>query len=327
MKRRAFISLLGGAAAWPLAANAQQQTMPVIGFLHTTSPDTNAERLRAFRRGLKDAGFVEGENVTVEYRWAEGQFGRLPVLAADLARRNVAVIAATGGSPAALAAKAATATIPIVFGIFDDPVRLGIVASLARPGGNVTGVNFFNVELAAKRLELLHELVPSAKRVAVFINPADATNAESQLSALNRAAATLALRLQVLKASSSGEIDAAFAQLARERPDALFVGSGAFFLSRRIQLVHLVTRHALVATYSSRDYAVAGGLLTYGTAVTDAYHQVGVYAGRILKGVKPAELPVMQSTKFELVINRQTAKTLGIDVPPTLLARADEVIE
>ena len=315
MKRRAFISLLGGAAAWPLAANAQQQTMPVIGFLHTTSPDTNAERLRAFRRGLKDAGFVEGENVTVEYRWAEGQFGRLPVLAADLARRNVAVIAATGGSPAALAAKAATATIPIVFGIFDDPVRLGIVASLARPGGNVTGVNFFNVELAAKRLELLHELVPSAKRVAVFINPADATNAESQLSALNRAAATLALRLQVLKASSSGEID------------ALFVGSGAFFLSRRIQLVHLATRHALVATYSSRDYAVAGGLLTYGTAVTDAYHQVGVYAGRILKGVKPAELPVMQSTKFELVINRQTAKTLGIDVPPTLLARADEVIE
>jgi putative ABC transport system substrate-binding protein len=327
MRRREFITLLGGAAAWPLAARAQQPAMPVIGFLHTTSPDTNSERLRAFRRGLKDAGFVEGENVTVEYRWAEGQFDRLPVLAADLVRRNVAVIAATGGSPAALAAKAATATIPIVFGIFDDPVRLGIVASLARPGRNVTGVNFFNVELAAKRLELLHELVPSAKRVAVLINPADATNAESQLSALNGAAATLALSLQVLKASSSGEIDAAFAQLARERPDALFVGSGAFFLSRRIQLVHLVTRHALVATYSSRDYAVAGGLLTYGTAVTDAYHQVGVYAGRILKGVKPAELPVMQSTKFELVINRQTAKTLGIDVPPTLLARADEVIE
>jgi len=209
VRRREFIALLGGAAAtWPLAARAQQPAMPVIGFLHTTSPDTNAERLRAFRRGLKDAGFVEGENVTVEYRWAEGQFDRLPVLAADLVRRNVAVIAATGGSPAALAAKAATATIPIVFGIFDDPVRLGIVASLARPGGNVTGVNFFNVELAAKRLELLHELVPSAKRVAVFINPADATNAESQLSALNRAAATLALRLQVLKASSSGEIDA-----------------------------------------------------------------------------------------------------------------------
>jgi len=327
MKRRDFISLVGGTAAWPLAARGQQAAMPVIGFLHTTSPDTNADRLRAFRRGLKDAGFAEGENVTVEYRWAEGRFDRLPALAADLARRNVAVIAATGGSPAALAAKAATATIPIVFGIFDDPVRLGLVASLARPGGNATGVNFFNVELAAKRLELLHELVPSAKRVAVLINPADATNAESQLSALNSAAATLALRLQVLKASSSGEIDAAFAQLARERPDALFVGSGAFFLSRRIQLVHLVTRHALVATYSSRDYAVAGGLLTYGTAVTDAYHQVGVYAGRILKGVKPAELPVMQSTKFELVINRQTAKTLGIDVPPTLLARADEVIE
>jgi putative tryptophan/tyrosine transport system substrate-binding protein len=276
MRRRELITLFGGAApVWPLAARAQQPAMPVIGFLHTTSPDTNAERLRAFRRGLKDAGFLEGENVTVEYRWAEGQFDRLPLLAADLVRRNVAVIAATGGSPTALAAKAATATIPIVFGIFDDPVRLGLVASLARPGGNATGVNFFNVELAAKRLELLHELVPAATRVAVLINPADASNAESQLSALNAAAATLALRLQVLKASSSDEIDAAFAQLARERPDALFVGSGAFFLSRRIQLVHLVTRHALVATYSSRDYAVAGGLLTYGTAVTDAYHQVG----------------------------------------------------
>jgi putative tryptophan/tyrosine transport system substrate-binding protein len=301
--------------------------MPVIGFLHTTSPDTNADRLRAFRRGLKDAGFAEGENVTVEYRWAEGQFDRLPALAADLVRRNVAVIAATGGSPAALAAKSATATVPIVFSIFDDPVRLGLVASLARPGGNATGVNFFNVELAAKRLELLHELVPAATRVAVLINPADVTNAEGQLSALNVAAPTLGLRLQVLKASSSGEIDAAFAQLARERPDGLFVGSGAFFLSRRVQLAHLVTRHALVATYSSRDYAVAGGLLTYGASVTDAYHQVGVYAGRILKGTKPPELPVMQSAKFELVINRQTAKTLDIDVPATLLARADEVIE
>jgi putative tryptophan/tyrosine transport system substrate-binding protein len=328
MRRREFIALLGGAAAaWPLATHAQQPALPVVGFLHTTTPDTNAERLRAFRRGLKDAGFTEGENVAVEYRWAEGQFDRLPALAADLVRRNVAVIAATGGSPAALAAKATTATIPIVFGVFDDPVRLGLVASLARPGGNATGVNFFNVELAAKRLQLLHELVPAATQVAVLVNPADATNAEAQLSALAAAAAALGLRLQVLKASSSDEIDVAFAQFARERPDALFVGSGAFYLSRRVQLVHLVTRHALVATYSARDYAVVGGLMTYGAAVTDAYYQVGVYAGRILKGVKTAELPVVQSTKFELVINRQTAKTLGIEVPPMLLARADEVIE
>jgi putative ABC transport system substrate-binding protein len=325
--RREFITLLGGAASWPLAARAQQTAMPVIGFLHTTTPDTNAERLRAFRRGLKDAGFAEGENVAVEYRWAEGQFDRLPALAADLVRRNVAVIAATGGSPAALAAKAATPTIPIVFGVFEDPVRLGLVASLARPSGNATGVNFFNVELAAKRLQLLHELAPTATRVAVLVNPADATNAESQLTALDTAAATLGLKLQIFKASSSGEIDIAFTKLVRERPEALFLGPGAFYLSRRVQLVHLATRHALVAAYSSRDYAQAGGLLSYGAAVTDAYQQVGLYVGRILKGIKPAELPVVQSTKFELVINRQTAKTFGLEVPPSLIARADEVIE
>jgi putative ABC transport system substrate-binding protein len=328
LKRRNFIRLLGGAAAaWPMAARAQQPGMPAIGFLHTTSPDTNADRLRAFRRGLKDVGFVEGANVIVEYRWAEGQFDRLPALATDLVRRNVALIAATGGSPAALAAKAATATIPIIFSIFDDPVRLGLVASLARPGGNATGVNFFNVELAAKRLELLHELVPAATRVAVLINPADATNAESQLSALNVAAPTLGLRLQVLKASSSGEIDAAFTQLARERPDALFVGSGAFFLSRRVQLVNLTVRHVIPAAFSARDFAEAGGLLSYTSNILDAYRQVGVYAGRILKGAKPADLPVVQSTKFELVINQQTARMLGVTVPPTLLSIADEVIE
>ena len=328
MKRRDFITLFGVvAAAGPLAARAQQPAMPVVGFLHTTTPDANAERLRAFRRGLKDAGFAEGENVAVEYRWAEGQFDRLPALAADLVHRNVAVIAATGGSPTALAAKAATPTIPIVFGVFEDPVRLGLVASLARPSGNATGVNFFNIELAAKRLQLLHELAPTATRVAVLVNPADATNAESQLTALDTAAATIGLKLQIFKASSSGEIDIAFTQLVRERSEALFVGSGAFYLSRRVQLVHLATRHALVAAYSTRDYAQAGGLLSYGAAVADAYQQVGLYVGRILKGIKPAELPVVQATKFELVINRQTAKTFGLEVPAALLARADEVIE
>jgi putative ABC transport system substrate-binding protein len=328
MRRREFITLLGGTTvAWPLSARAQQPAMPVVGFLHTTSPDTNADRLRAFRRGLKDAGFAEGENVAIEYRWADGQFDRLPELAADLVRRNVAVIAATGGTPAALAAKAATSTIPIVFGVFEDPVRLGLVASLARPASNATGINFLNIELAAKRLELLHELVPAATRVAVLVNPADATNAESQSRAVEAAARTLGLHLQFIRATSSHEIDAAFAPFVRERPEALFVGSGAFFLSRRVQLVHLATRYALPAAYSSRDFVEAGGLLSYGATIAEAYHQVGVYTGRILKGVKPAELPVVQSAKFELAINHQTARTLGLTVPSTLLARADEVIE
>jgi putative ABC transport system substrate-binding protein len=327
MNRRAFISLLGGAASWPLVAGAQQPGMPVVGFLHTTSPDTNADNLRAFRQGLKDHGYSEGENVAIEYRWADGRFDRLPALAAELVGRRVAVIAAAGGTPSALAAKAATTLIPTLFGVFEDPVKLGLVTNLARPGGNLTGINFFSIELAAKRLQLLHELVPGTARVAVLVNPDDATTAESHLRAVDAAARPLGLQIRVLTASTSREIDAAFATFVRERPDALFVSSGAFFLSRRVQLVHLATRHAVPATYSLRQYAEVGGLMIYGANLRDAYRQLGIYAGRILKGAKPADLPVVQATKFELIINAQTARTLGIDVPPTLLARADEVIE
>jgi putative ABC transport system substrate-binding protein len=326
-KRREFITLLGGAAAWPLAARAQQPAMLVIGFLGGTSPDTFADRVRAFRQGLKDTGYVEGENVAIEYRWAEGQFDRLPALAADLARRQVAVIVATGGITSAFAAKAATTIIPIVFGAGEDPVRLGLVASLARPGGNLTGINFVSTELEAKRLELLRELVPGAARVAVLVNPANATSTETTLRDVEPAARAMGLQIQVLNASTSREIDAAFATFARERPDAIFVGQEVFFVSRRVQLANLAARHAVPMTSGSRDIVEVGGLMSYGSNIADAHRQLGVYAGRILKGAKPADLPVVQSSKFELVINHQTARMLGLTVPDKLLVAADEVIE
>jgi putative ABC transport system substrate-binding protein len=326
VKRREFITLLCGAASLcPLAARAQQPAMPVIGILNPASPDGFGDRLRGFRQGLKDTGYVEGENVTIVYRWAENQFDRLPELAADLVRRRVAVIAAIA-PPAALAAKPATTTIPIVFLVAEDPVRLGLVASLARPGGNLTGVNIFSGEVTAKRLEFLRELVPAATRVAVLVNPTGPI-AETTLKDVATAASAMGLEIQVFNVSTSREIDAAFASFVRERPDALFVGTDVILNSRRVQLVHLATRHAVPAAYASRDFVEAGGLMSYGTNIADAFRQVGVYTGRILKGAKPADLPVVQASKFELVINAQTARMFGLTVPPALLMRADEVIE
>jgi ABC-type uncharacterized transport system substrate-binding protein len=328
MRRREFITLLGGAAvAWPLTARAQQPAMPVVGFLCGVSPDGYTERLRAFRQGLKETGYVEGENATIEYRWAENQLDRLPALAADLVRRRVAVIAALGGNIAPVAAKAATATIPIVFGTSEDPVRLGLVANLARPGGNATGINFFTLELAAKRLELLRELVPAAVRVAVLINPVNSGNADATVRDVEAAVGGTAMQVEIVKASTSGEIQTAFERLSRERPDALFVTGDPFFTVRRVQLANLAARHAIPSSFAVRDIVEAGRLMSYGTNINDAFRQVGVYTGRILKGEKPADLPVVQSTKFELVINLPTAKLLGLAVPPTLLATADEVIE
>ena len=325
--RRRFITLLSGAAAWPFAARAQQPAMPVVGVLLPISPDTNADHLRAFRQGLKDTGYVEGENMAIEYRSAESHNDRLPALALELARRQVAVIASPVGTPSALAAKAATSTIPIVFGVNEDPVKLGLVATLARPGGNATGINILSGELVAKRLELLRELVPSAARVAVLVNPTNAANTETTLRDVEGAARAIGLQIQVLNAGSSGEINAAFKTIARERPDALFVGADPFFTGRRVQLANLASHHSIPATYSARESAEAGGLMSYGANVADAWRQVGVYTGRILKGAKPADLPVVQTSKFELVINAETARMLGLEVPPTLLARADEVIE
>jgi len=325
VKRRDFITLVGGAAAaWPLAARAQQPAMPVVGLLDPRSPDALADRLREFRQGLKDAGLIEGQNMAIEYRWAENQVDRLPELAADLVRRQVAVIAAPGGLASVLAAKQATATIPIIFVTAEDPVSLGLVASVARPSGNLTGINFLSGELTAKRLELLRELVPTATRVAVLVNPANPENPEREIEAAARA---ISLQIQILKASTIGEINAAFATFVRERPDALFVGLSSFFNGRRIQLVQLAARHAVPASYPSRDFAEVGGLMSYGANILDAWRQAGSYTGRILKGAKPADLPVMQSSKFELVINAQTATMLGLAVPDKLLVAADEVIE
>jgi len=328
MRRREFIVVLGTATiAWPLSARAQHSALPVIGFIDSRSSDALTERLRGFRQGLKETGHVEGENVAIEYRWAENQFDRLPALAADLVRRQVAVIVASGGPAAAFAAKAATTTIPIVFSSADDPVRRGLVASIARPGGNLTGINFFNNELAAKQLELLRELAPAATRVAVLVNPASAMNTESTLREVESAARAMRLQIQVINASTSREIDAAFATLLRDRPDALFVNGDPFLNARRVQLALLAGRYGVPAIYSTREYAEAGGLMSYGSDITDAYRQKGLYVGRILKGAKPADMPVVQASKFELVINAQTARMLGIVVPPSLLARADEVIE
>jgi len=324
--RREFITLLGGAAAaWPIAVRAQQPAMPVIGYLESRSPDGMTDRLRAFRQGLKDTGYVEGENVRIEYRWAENQVDRLPMLAAELVRQRVNV-STTGGELVALAAKAATTTIPIVFGVTEDPVPFGLVASHSRPGGNATGVNFLVTELGSKQLGLLHELIPAAARVGLLVNPKFAAT-ERAMRDVTAAAAAIGLQVDVVQASDSREIESVFRTLVHNKADALLVGPDAFFVSRRLQLAILAARHVLPAVYNVREYAEAGGLMSYGTNVRDAYRQIGVYVGRILKGAKPADLPVVQSSKFELVINLPTARALGIEVPPNLLARADEVIE
>jgi putative ABC transport system substrate-binding protein len=328
MKRRQFITLVGGvAAAWPVIARAQQPVLPVVGFLNPRSPEASARNVAAYRQGLNETGYVEGQNVTVEYHYLEGQYDRLPALVADLVRRRVAVIATPGNTPAALAAKAATSTIPIVFGVGDDPVQLGLVASLARPGGNATGINIFNQELTAKRLRLLHDLVPKAVRIAVLVNPADASITESTIRDMQEAAPTIGLQIQILNATTIGEIDAAFAALVRERPDALFVAADGYFASRAVQFATLTARDKIPASFSTRDIVAVGGLMSYGTDIADSFRQVGVYTGQVLKGAKPADLPVTQSTKFEFILNLQTAQALGIEVPPGVLAIADEVIE
>ena len=324
MKRRAFITLLGGAAAWPLAAGAQQLPLPVIGFVNAGSPD--ALLVAGFPKGLNEAGYVESQNVTVEYHSLEGQFDRLPALMADLARRRVAVIA-SAGNLAAIAAKAATTTIPIVFGVAEDPVKLGLVDSLARPGGNATGINIFSVEVTAKRLGLLHDLVPKSVRIAVLVNPANAPIAETTLRDIPEAARALGLQTHIHNASTSREIEAAFAALVREQADALFVAADIYFVSRRVQLVTLAAHYRIPAAYQPREAVEVGGLMSYGTDRADMSRQVGVYTGQILKGAKPADLPVLQSTKFEFVINAQTARLLGIEVPNALQLLADEMIE
>jgi putative tryptophan/tyrosine transport system substrate-binding protein len=327
MKRRDFIAGLGGAAAWPLVARAQQPAIPVVGVVIGGSSEMAAERLFAFRKGLSETGYTEGQNVMVEYHLLDGQYDRLPAVIADLVRRQVAVIATPGSTRASRTAKAATTTIPIVFAVSDDPVKLRLVASLARPGGNATGINFFSGEVVTKRFQLLHELVPRAVRIAVLVNPTNAGAGADLLRDISEAARSFSLQIHALKAGNSGEIEAAFATLAREPADALYIVNDPFFASRGYQLAKLAASHALPMSHSQRDAVEAGGLMSYGTDFADWYRQVGVYTGRILRGEKPVDLPVVQSTKFDFAINLKTAKALGLTIPPNLLAIADEVIE
>jgi len=327
MNRRSLITLLGGAAAWPLVAHAQQSAMPVIGFLGTISPDRWASRLHAFRQGLSETSYVEGRNVGIEYRWAEGQFDRLPALAADLVRRQVSVIAAPESTPAAFAAKAATTTIPIVFSVGVDPVAVGLVASLNRPGGNLTGVTNLNAEILPKRLELMHELVPTATTIALLVNPSNPLVAETESRDAQTAARTLGLQLHVLHASTDRDFDTVFASLAQMRAVALVINTDVFFNSRSEQLAALALRHTVPAIFQYREFVASGGLMSYGTSTTDVFRQVGIYTSRLLRSESPADLPVQQVTKIELIINLKTARTLGLTVPLSLLGRADEVIE
>jgi putative ABC transport system substrate-binding protein len=328
MRRREFITLLGGAAAsWPLVASARQPAMPVIGFLSNASPDVYSDRVRTFRQGLKDTGYVEGQNVEIDYRWAEGHNDRLPVLAAELVHRQVAVIAAAGGTPSALAAKAATATIPVVFAVAVDPVEVGLVASLSRPGGNLTGVTNLNAEVGPKRLELLHELLPAAPSLGVLVDPTSPTLAKAFSQRLQPAAHALGVQLHVLHASTASHLDTVFPTLVQLRASGLIIGPGSFFAGRGKALGALSARHAMPTVFQYREFAAAGGLMSYGSDETEYYRLVGLYVGRILKGEKPGDLPVQQATKVELIINLKTAKTLGLTVPLSLLARADEVIE
>jgi len=327
MRRREFITLVGGAAAgWPLVARAQQPAMPVVGFLGTTTPDDFADRVAAFREGLKEVGYVEGQNVVIEYRWPEGHYDRLPTLASDLVRRQVAVIAAVGGEPSALAAKAATTTIPIVFSIGGDPIRVGLVSNLNRPGGNITGVNFFQSDIGAKRLGLIHELLPKATVIGFLVNPTF-TDAEAEIRDANEAAIRLGLQTHTVEARTVDEFDNAFATLAQQKVEAIFLANDAFFFRERRRLIALAARYDMPAVYNWREFAVDGGLMSYSPSLTQGYRQVGIYTGRILKGEKPANLPVQQPIKFEFVINLKTAKALGLTFPSGLIAIADDVIE